>query len=109
MWVYLKIIVDIRIRRSIVYVTDGENEMSNRPNLYECSYAHDRRNHRHRCQCCNKIVNTDEQVIMYKISSKVSRVLHIECADKPSFDNLTFRQLAQLHSNEYAKACGYKI
>lgn len=80
-----------------------------RPNVYECSYAHDRRNHRHRCQCCNKIVNQGETVLMYKISAKVSRVLHIACADKPSFDNLTFRQLAQLHSDECCKALGYKI
>ena len=80
-----------------------------RPNLYECDYAHDRREHRHRCQRCRKIVNTGERVLQYKISNKVSRVLHLNCADEASFDNLTHRQLAQLHSDEYARQLGYKI
>jgi hypothetical protein len=81
-----------------------------RPNLYECTYAHDRRNHRHRCQCCRKIINDGESVILWKASSKVSRALHIECADLP-IQNLgvTNRELAQLHSDQYAKGCGYKI
>lgn len=79
-----------------------------RPVPYQMLYAHDRRNHRHRCQCCNKIVNAGEEVVMYKISAKVSRVLHIGCADKMSFDNLTYRQLAKLHCDEYAKALGFK-
>jgi len=79
-----------------------------RPSLFECTYAHDRRAHRHRCQCCNKIVNAGEQVIMYRIDAKNSRALHAECADKPSFDGLTHRQLAQLHCEEYARRLGYK-
>jgi hypothetical protein len=37
-----------------------------RPNLYEITYAHDRRNHRHRCQCCHKIVQAGEQVVIWK-------------------------------------------
>lgn len=80
-----------------------------RPNIYECTYAHDRRANRHRCQCCRKIINEGEKVLMWRISAKVSRALHIECAEKPSFDGLTQKQLAQLHVDEYAKACGYKI
>lgn len=80
-----------------------------RPSLFECTYAHDRRAHRHRCQCCRKIVNAGETVIMYKIDAKTSRVLHTGCADMPSFDGLTMRQLAQLHSDNYARRLGYKI
>jgi hypothetical protein len=79
-----------------------------RPAPYVTIYAHDRRNHRHRCQCCSKIINAGEEVLMWKISAKVSRALHLECADKPSFDGLTHRELANLHSNEYARALGYK-
>lgn len=80
-----------------------------RPSPYECVYAHDRRNHRHRCQCCNKIINEGENVVMWRISAKISRALHQNCADKPSFDGISQRQLAHLHSNEYAKVLGYKI
>lgn len=80
-----------------------------RPSLFEITYAHDRRKHRHKCQCCRKIVNAGERVVMYKINHKISRVFHVACADQPSFDNLTFRQLAQLHSDVYAQALGYKI
>jgi hypothetical protein len=79
-----------------------------RPSLYEAVYAHDRRNHRHRCQCCRKIINAGEKVVMWKVDAKTSRALHIGCADRPSFDNLTHRQLAQLHTDEYAKLLGYK-
>lgn len=80
-----------------------------RPDLFEIDYAHDRRAHRHRCQCCRKIVNAGERVVMYRVSAKVSRVLHIACADRQTFDNITYRQLAQLHSDEYARGCGHKV
>lgn len=65
--------------------------------MYQINYAHDRRKHRHRCQCCSKAVNAGEQVLMYRVSRKVTRVLHVDCADRPSFDGLTQRELALLH------------
>ena len=65
--------------------------------MHQVTYANDRRKHRHRCQCCSKIVCVGETVLMYRVSSKSTRVLHTECADRPSFDGLTFRQLAELH------------
>lgn len=80
-----------------------------RPDLYETTYAHERRAHRHRCQCCRKIINAGESVVMYSVDHKTSRALHIACADKPSFDGLTMRQLAQLHSDEYARKLGHKV
>jgi len=78
-----------------------------RPSLFECSYAHDRRKHRHRCQGCTRIVEAGTTVLMWRVDAKTTRVLHVECADKPSFDNLTHRQLAQLHCDEYAHRLGY--
>jgi hypothetical protein len=80
----------------------------NRPRLYETIYAHDRREHRHRCQCCHRIITAGEAVLMWRVSSKVSRALHLTCADKVSNDGLTCRQLAQLHSDLYAKGLGYR-
>lgn len=78
-----------------------------RPNLFETIYANDRRAHRHRCQCCNRIVTAGEPVVMWKTDHKTSRVLHADCAEKPSFDGITQRQLAQLGSDEYARRLGF--
>lgn len=65
--------------------------------MREVDYRNDRRKHRHRCQCCSKVVTVGERVLMYRVSIKATRVLHTECADRPSFDGLTFRQLGELH------------
>lgn len=79
-----------------------------RPNLYETVYAHDRRVHRHRCQRCSRIVNAGEKVVMYAVS-KATRVLHADCADVMTCDGITYRQLAQLHSDEHARRLGFKV
>jgi hypothetical protein len=63
----------------------------------EIAYSHSRRKHAHRCQCCSKIVQDGQQVLMYSCGN-VTRVLHLSCADKPSFDGITMRELAELHS-----------
>ena len=65
---------------------------------YETIYANDRRKHRHRCQCCRRIINVGEPVVMWRLR-KVTRALHIECQDviaEPT-NNITHRQLAELH------------
>lgn len=71
--------------------------------MFEITYAHDRRkqNRRHRCQCCSKPVNAGEMILMYRVAQNITRVLHVDCADRPSFDGLTFRQLGQLHADAY--------
>jgi len=79
-----------------------------RPQVYETTYAHDRRAHRHRCLCCHRVINAGEQVAMWKISHKVSRAVHAGCADKIAIETTTFRQLGALQSAEYAKAIGYR-
>lgn len=84
---------------------------SRAPNLYEREYAHDRR---HRCQCCRRIIEAGERVVMWRIQGG-TRALHIECASKDTFlladkgQVFTHRQLAQLHVDEYARRCGWKI
>lgn len=81
----------------------------NRPNLYNTSYTHDRRARRHRCQCCWRIIETGEAVVMWKVTATSTRALHAACADKPSVDGLTQRELAQLHSDEYAQRLGFRV
>lgn len=46
---------------------------------------------------------------MWRISSKVSRVLHIKCADTASFDGLTHREYAWLASDMYARKLGHVV
>lgn len=80
-----------------------------RPNLYQTTYAHDRRAHRHRCQCCHKIINAGEPVVMWAIH-KATRALHLSCADRPTWaGGPTQRELAQLHSDEHARRLGFKV
>ena len=69
------------------------------PRLWETSYSHDRRAHRHKCQCCGKIVNQGEQVVMYCLGTK-TRVIHVVEADKKVFgdDGYTWRDLALTHA-----------
>ena len=80
----------------------------NRPTLYETTYAHDRRKHRHRCQCCNRIINEGESVVMWAISGG-SRALHVACAERGTGLGITQRELAQLHSDEHARRLGFKV
>lgn len=80
-----------------------------RPDVYETTYANDRRKHRHRCQCCSKIIQPGDAVVMWAVDAGRTRALHAACAGRPSFDGLTQRQLAQLHSDEYARRLGHKV
>jgi len=50
--------------------------------VWEAVYAHERRAHRHRCRCCNKIVQAGARVLMYR-QDNLTRVLHDACADCP--------------------------
>lgn len=50
--------------------------------VWEMTYAHDRRAHRHRCQCCRRIVEAGERVLMVQMDTKRTRVCHAEpCAE----------------------------
>jgi hypothetical protein len=51
---------------------------------WETDYAHDRRNHRHRCRCCSRIINAGERVLMAKVANRTTWALHIACADRPN-------------------------
>jgi hypothetical protein len=80
-----------------------------RPTPYETVYAHDRRQHRHRCQHCNRIINAGEKVLMWRFGRGGTRVLHEACADIGSFNGLTEREYAWLQSDELSRALGHKV
>jgi hypothetical protein len=50
--------------------------------MWEATYKHDRRAHRHRCHQCARIVNEGEQVVMWRVR-KGTKAVHLECADAP--------------------------
>ena len=54
--------------------------------MWECTYKHDRRAHRHRCrnEACGRIINAGEQVLMWRCKDRRSTyAVHIACADAP--------------------------
>jgi hypothetical protein len=69
---------------------------------FETTYANDRRKHRHRCQCCGKIINVGDRVVMWRLG-RITRAVHIECQDTIAIDNITYRQLAELHIKDSRK------
>jgi hypothetical protein len=69
------------------------------------SYAHDRRAHRHRCQCCRKIVNAGEAVYMAKVQTKKTRVVHEACADVLTIGDFSHLDLMKLNAFNYQIAC----
>jgi hypothetical protein len=53
--------------------------------VYETSYRHDRRRHRHRCRCCARIINEGEAVIQARVSNSTYSI-HEACGDKQHGD-----------------------
>lgn len=72
--------------------------------LWEMTYAHDRREHRHKCQCCGKIVQDGEDVVMYRFGSTRTRVIHLREADLGlgADFSYTWRQLALTHAYSHS-------
>lgn len=55
-----------------------------RLDVWQSSYSHDRRTHRHRCACCRCILNTGDAVLMFRsLAFKGTKAIHEECADRP--------------------------
>ena len=75
-----------------------------RPNVYECSYAHDRRNHRHRCQCCNKIIDqttgkNDNREIM-RLAHAIAKHNKAQYGSKYTYAWLFHDALQGIYSND---------
>jgi hypothetical protein len=76
---------------------------------FECDYGHDRREHRHRCRCCSKIIDAGERVLMVRLQRK-SWALHVGCADKLNSDaGWTWRDSFEAWGTSHLRACGWKI
>jgi hypothetical protein len=79
--------------------------------IWECEYKHDRREHRHRCLRCSRIINAGEMVVMHR-KSKGTRAAHIECAALPHGPvgtKATTRDIMRIWGLEYLKATGWKV
>jgi hypothetical protein len=77
---------------------------------YTVSYAHDRRAHRHRCRCCNRILNAGERVVMAKMLGHKTWAVHDDCADKLNGDSgFTWRDSLTAWGTAYLRAIGYKL
>lgn len=70
------------------------------------SYRADRRQHHHRCQCCNRIIETGEHVYMARIVGRKTHALHVDCAGKEAINGFTHLQLLEAHGYEYLAAIG---
>lgn len=86
--------------------------------IWEASYRHDRRFHRHRCRCCNRIINDGERVLMIRVRgyrNNKTWAIHVEpCAAKPfdvpgDRDRMTWRDAMTAWGVEHLRKCGWKI
>lgn len=77
----------------------------------QISYAHDRRRARHRCRCCNRILNAGEQVVMAKVADRATYAIHVEpCAGKPHGNGpMTWRETMAAWAAEHAHKLGVPI
>lgn len=48
---------------------------------WETEYRNDRRKARHRCRCCNRIIQPGEQVVMAVVRGNKTWAIHSACAD----------------------------
>lgn len=77
---------------------------------WETVYAHDRRKHRHRCSCCNRIINAGEHVVMAKVKNRRTIAVHVEaCADRIAINELTWRALLAVQGTEHLRRVGFKM
>lgn len=75
---------------------------------WEADYAHDRRAHRHRCACCNRIIEAGERVLMCR-RRKGTIALHLACADREHTPGNTYRDAFECWGGIHNRALGFKI
>jgi len=81
------------------------------PPTWEADYQHDRRKHRHRCCCCQRIIEAGERVLMAKVGGRRSRAIHIYCAAKPhgTGGRWTYRDAMEAWGTDYLKKIGFAV
>lgn len=70
------------------------------------NYQVDRRNHHHRCQCCNRNIADGETVLMHRFA-KGTKALHVSCADRKTINGFTWRELFEAHGMAYLAYSGW--
>ncbi|MFT8642877.1 hypothetical protein [Gluconacetobacter sp.] len=75
--------------------------------IWEANYAADRRQHRHCCVSCNRIVQLGERVVMCRIIKGTK----VACADRPHVPKAseTTRDVMRVWGLERQKACGWSV
>lgn len=77
---------------------------------WEMEYAHDRREHRHKCRCCGRIVNEGESVIMTRMTAKQTFVIHKACEKKQyGTSEWTWRKAMETWGNDYLRKTGWRV
>lgn len=77
---------------------------------WDIRYQHDRRNARHRCRCCARILNAGDAVIMARVGAKQTYAIHAECGLKQhGMSDQTWRDAMVAWGTEYLKACGWRL
>lgn len=74
------------------------------------SYATDRRTHRHRCKCCNRVIALGDAAFVARISAKKTIAVHEACADQVVVPGRagTYRDTLREAAFQYELACrGY--
>ena len=76
---------------------------------WEADYRHDRRSHRHRCRCCNRILNEGDRVLMARVSGRDTWAIHIVCASRPHIAPWTWRDAMTAWGTVYLRQAGYRL
>lgn len=77
--------------------------------VWECTYAHDRRAHRHRCRVCSRILEAGQRVVMTRVAGHKTIAIHAEpCSGKQHGTAAwTWRDAMRFWGVEYLRACGW--
>lgn len=75
--------------------------------VWEATYAHDRRKHRHRCRACERIIDSGERVLMIRIPrGRGTWAIHAEHADE-RLDGMSWRErLSAWAAPDGCRKCG---
>ena len=77
---------------------------------WTATYQHDRSHARHRCRCCNRILNAGDMVILARIGCNETLAIHDECGEKQhGTADWRWRDAMAYWGTEYLRAVGYRV
>lgn len=80
---------------------DARSLAANALQLWRGSYSHDRREHRHRCRVCNRIINAGETVWMARTAWKVTKAIHDDGCAEQRAGSVSSVELLGMHAATY--------